>query len=130
FDRTAKSGTLRGYGIDKMGREPRRIEPMSNRRRFLQKQLVIARDHAQLHQTRERALVLRCGKFRMSPRIETSRRLRQTGELNRFSQSEIACRFSEICAGGGFGAETPIAVAAAVQLFRENQFLAPLPLDF
>src|SRR2546425_1227351 len=40
FDRTAKSGTLRGYGIDKMGREPRRIEPMSNRRRFLQKQLV------------------------------------------------------------------------------------------
>src|SRR5205823_10145016 len=100
-----------------------------DRRRFLQKQLLIARDHAQLHQTRERALVLRCGTFRMSPRIETSRRLRQTGEINRFGQSEIARRFSKVRARGAFGAETPIAIAAAVQILRENLLLAPTPLD-
>src|SRR6266516_5660353 len=66
----------------------------------------------------------------MSPRIEATRRLREARQVNRFRQSEIARRFSEICARGGFGAETPIAVAAAVQVFRENPFLAPTPLDF
>src|SRR6266513_2133806 len=121
---------LRGYRIDKMRSEMRRIDPMSDRRRFLQKQLAIARDHAQLHQSRERAFVLCRGKFRMSPRIETSRRLRQTGEINRFRQSEIARRFSKVRARGAFGAETPIAIAAAVQIFRENLFLAPMPLNF
>ena len=130
FDRTAKSGVLCNQCIDKMRREPRRIETMSDWRRFLQKRLLVARDHAQLHQTRERALVLCGGKFRMSPRIETSRRLRQTGEINRFGQSQIACRFSKVRTRGGFGTEPPIAVAAAVQIFRENLFLAPTPLDF
>src|ERR1043166_7934848 len=97
-----------------MRREMRWIKTTRDRRRSLQKHLLIARDHAQLRQTRDRTLVFLDRLVGMRPWIEPRRRLRQTSEINRFRQIEIARGFSKIAARGGFGAETAIAVTAAI----------------
>src|SRR5439155_11328975 len=117
-------------GIDKMRRQMRWIEPMRDRRRFGQKTLLFATDHAQLRQTRDRALIFSSRQLGMSPWIESSRRLRQTREKNRFGQSKTAGGFTEVRTRGCFGPETTIAVAASIQIFGEDAFLAPAALDF
>src|SRR5437773_11257550 len=113
-----------------MRRQMRRIEPSRDRRRFPQKSLLFAIDHAQLRQTRERALIFSSRQLGMSPGIESSRRLRQTGEENRFGQSEVAGGFSEVGTRGCFRPEPAITVAASIQIFGEDAFLAPAALDF
>src|SRR5215469_11568087 len=66
----------------------------------------------------------------MPPGIETGRRLRQTGQKNCLAQSEIARRFAEIRASRGLWTESPIPVAAAIQIFRQDPVLAPASLQF
>src|SRR5713101_1406820 len=89
-DRAAQRRIPRNYGIDKMLRQMRWIKPARNGRRFRQKSLLFASDHAQLRQTRERALVFSSRKFGMSPRVESSWGLRQTRDENRFGHREVA----------------------------------------
>src|SRR6266567_7527246 len=66
----------------------------------------------------------------MAPGIEARWRLRQTGQENCFAQSQIASRFAEIRASSGLRAEAAIAVAATIQVFRQNSLLAPAPFQF
>src|SRR4029077_2783955 len=66
----------------------------------------------------------------MAPGIEARWRLRQTGQENCSAQSEIASRLPEIRASSGLRTESPIPVAAAIQVFRENSMLAPTPFQF
>src|SRR4029077_2072016 len=66
----------------------------------------------------------------MAPGIEARWRLRQTGQENCFAQSEIASRLPEIRASTGLRPKSPIPVAAAIQVFRQNSMLAPTPFQF
>ena len=80
--RAAERRIPRDHGIDKVRRKTQWIEPVRNGRRFRQKRFLFATDHTQLRQTRERTLIFSTRLLRMSPRIESSRRLRQTGKKN------------------------------------------------
>src|SRR4029450_5832589 len=103
-----------------MRRQTRRIEPSRDRRRFRQQSLLFATDHAQLRQTREGALIFPSRQLGMSPRIESSRRLRQTGEKNRFGQSKVASGFTKVSTRGCLRSKPAIAVAASIQIFDED----------
>ena len=92
--------------------------------------LLVARDNSQISKSPERSRVFTICFLWMAPRIEARWRLRQTGQENCFAQSEIASRFAEICASCGLRAESPIPVAAAIQVFRQNSLLAPAPFQF
>src|SRR6266576_1356683 len=78
----------------------------------------------------KRSLVFALRFVRVPPRIESGRRLRQTGQENCFAQSEIARRFSKVCASGGLGTDSAISVAASIQVFRQNSLLTPAPFQF
>ena len=56
--------------------------------------------------------------------------MRQTGKENRFGQSKVAGGFTKVSTRSRFGPEPAIAVAASIQIFGEDAFLAPAALDF
>src|ERR1700745_4020830 len=113
-DRTAQSWVLRQDCIHKMGRKARRIDPQDFRR-LCNQRLLIARDNSQISKAPKRSRVFTICFLRVAPGVEAGWRLRQTGEENRFAQSEIASRLPEIRASGGLRADSPIPVAAAIQ---------------
>src|SRR4029077_20958370 len=102
-----------------MWRKARRINAEDFRRRC-QQRLLVARDNSQISKPPERSRVFTICFFWMAPGIEAGWRLRQTGQKNCFAQSEIASRFAEIRASSGLRTESPIPVAAAIQVFRQN----------
>src|SRR5262249_43719541 len=112
----AQSRVFRSDCIHKMWRKVRWIDAQDFRR-FCKQRLLVARDNSQISKPTERSRVSTICFLWMPPRIEASWRLRQTGQENCFAQREIASRFAEIRASSGLGAESPIPVAAAVQVF-------------
>src|SRR6516162_10629827 len=128
-DRAAQSWFLRHDRIHKMWCKARWIVA-HDFRRFCQQRLLIACDKSQLSKASDRSCVLTIRYLRMPPGIEASWRLWQTGQKNCFAQGEIASRFAKIGASGGLRAESPVPVAAAIQVFRQNSLLAPAPLQF
>src|ERR1700757_172180 len=116
-DRAAQSRVLRHDCIHKMWRKARRIDAQ-NFRRLSKQRLLIARDNSQISKAPKRSGVFTICFLRVAPGVEAGWRLRQTGEENRFAQSEIASRLPEIRASGGLRADSPIPVAAAIQVFR------------
>src|SRR5690349_5585239 len=107
----------RAHGIDEVRRKSRRIEPPRDWRRLAPKRLLLARDHAERGQPRERASEFSLRRFGMTPRIQARWRLRQTREKDRLAERQVPRRFSKISARRRFRAEPPVAVAAAVQIF-------------
>src|SRR6478672_8302259 len=120
----AQSGILRHDCIHKMRRKARRIA--AHDFRWLCKQrLLVGRDDSQISKPGERSRVLALCFLRMAPWIEARWCLRQTSKENCFAQSEIARRLSEIRASSSLRPESPISVATAIQVFRQNALLAP-----
>src|SRR5258707_15719546 len=117
--RAAESGVSRHGCIHKMWRKARGIGAQ-NFRRLCNQRLLVARDNSQIGEPPERSRVFTICFLWMAPGIEASWRLWQTGQENCFAQSEIASRFAEIRACSGLRAESPIPVAAAIQVFRQN----------
>src|SRR6266550_1653487 len=128
-DRAAESGVSRRDCIHKMRRKAGRLTAQ-NFRRLRKQRLLVACDNSQIGEPPERSRVFTICFLWMAPRIEASWRLRQTGQENCFAQSEIASRFPEIRASSGLRTESPIPVAAAIQVFRQNSLLAPAPFQF
>src|SRR5215211_5562492 len=128
-DCAAESGISRHDCIHKMWRKPRWIVARDFRR-LCEQRLLVARDNPQIGKSSERSRVFTIWFLRMAPGIEASWRLRQTGQENCFAQREIASRFAEIRASSGLRTESPISVAAAIQVFRQNSLLAPAPFQF
>src|SRR6266550_5362046 len=128
-DCAAESGVSRRDCIHKMWRKARRIIAQGFRR-LCKQRLLVARDNSQIGKPPERSRVFTICFLWMAPGIEARWRLRQTGHENCFAQSQIAGRFAEIRASSGLRAESAIPVAAAIQVFRQNSFLAPAPFQF
>src|ERR1041385_3270047 len=128
-DRAAQSRILRHDRIHKMGRQARRIDPL-HFRRIRKQRLLVARDNSQISKSPERSLVFTICFLSMPPGIEARWRLRETGQENCFTQSEIPSWFAEVRASSGLRTESPIPVAAAIQVFRENSLLAPARFQF
>src|SRR6266436_5361959 len=128
-DCAAESGVSRNDCIHKMWRKARWIIAQDFRR-LCKQRLLVARDNSQIGEPPERSRVFTICFLWMAPGIEASGRLRQTGHENCFAQSEIASRFAEIRSSSGLRTESPIPVAAAIQVFRQNSLLAPAPFQF
>ena len=126
--RAAQFRASRHDCIDKVRCAPRRID-MQDARRPCEEQLLIARDHTELNESHERASVFARRVIRMSPRIQSRRRLWQTSQKNRLAQCEIARRFAEVCPRRRFRANPAIAITAAIQILGENSLLTPAPLQ-
>src|SRR5947207_7995123 len=126
--RAAQFRASRHDCIDKVRCAPRRID-MQDARRPCEEQLLIARDHTGLNESHERASVFARRVIRMSPRIQSRRRLWQTSQKNRLAQCEVARRFVEVCARGRLRADPAIAVTAAIQILGENSLLTPTALQ-
>src|SRR5882757_2541013 len=121
-DRAAQSRVLRHHCIHKMRCKTRGIAAHDFRRRSKQR-LLVARDDSQIGKAPERSRVFTICFLWMAPWIEAGWRLRQTGQKNCFAQSEIASRFAEISASSRLRTESPIPVAAVIQVFRQNSLL-------
>src|SRR6266700_2171814 len=115
--RAAESGVSHRDCIHKMRRKARWIIAQHFRRLDKQR-LLVARDNSQIGEPPERSRVFTICFLWMAPGIEASWRLRQTGQKNCFAQSEITSRFPEIRASSGLRTESPIPIAAAIQVFR------------
>src|SRR6476619_1413801 len=122
-DRAAQSRVLRHDCLHKMWRKTRRIA-VHDFRRLDKQRLLVACDNSQISKPDERSRVLTICFLRMAPRVEAGWRLRQTSQENCFAQSEIASRLPEIRSSSSFRPESPIPVAAAIQVFRQNSLLA------
>src|SRR6185369_8129306 len=92
--------------------------------------LLVARDNAQISKASQRSRVLTICFLRMTPGIEAGWCLRQAGQENCFAQGEIASRLAEIRVSSGLRPESPVSIAAAIQIFRQNSLLAPVPFQF
>src|SRR4030095_15363488 len=112
-----------------MWRKARRIVTQDFRRRCKQR-LLVARDNSQISKPSERARVFTICFLWTPPRIEAGWRLWQTSQENCFAQSELASRFAEIRVRRGLWAESPIPVAAAIQVFRQNSLFVPTSFQF
>src|SRR5437667_5348106 len=128
-DRAAEYGVSRRDCIRKMWRKPGRIIAQDFRR-LCKQRLLVARDNSQIGKPPERSRVFTICFLWMAPRIEARWRLRQTSQENCFAQSEIASRLPEIRASSSLRPESPIPVAAAIQVFRQNSLLATAPFQF
>src|SRR5262245_30713968 len=128
-DRPAKPRLLRHNCIHKMWRKVGRIVAC-NFRRIRQQRLLVARDNPQISKPPQRPRIFTTCFLCVSPGVETRWRLRQTGEENCFTQSEIASWFAEIRASSGLRSQSPIPVTAAIQVFRKNSLLAPPSFQF
>src|SRR5262249_38454280 len=104
-DGAAQSRVLRDDCIHKMWRKVRRIDA-SDFRRGGWLRLVVERNNSPISKSAKRSRVFTICFLRMPPGIEARWRLRQTGQKDCFSESEIASRFAEISMGGCFRAES------------------------